>query len=192
MVLDVSGHGISAALLTGVVKMSLHRRLAEQNDLAKAVSLVNRDLLDCITDGQFVTACIGIWDPIHHVWTYCAAGHPGGLLMSGGQPSHLPHTGPLLGVMPDGEWSGRNIQLTGNERIYLYTDGAIEAGAPLNTLGKEGLERIVRQCGDLPLADQVAAIMNEVFQHYSDEPEDDVTILAMEFSTAASGLATNH
>ena len=42
-----------------------------------------------------------------------------------GQPSHLPHTGSLLGVMPDGEWSSRNIQLTGNERIYLYTDAEL-------------------------------------------------------------------
>ena len=63
VILDVAGHGITAALLTGVVKMSLHRRLAEQDDPAAAICLVNEDLLRCVSDGQFVTACVSVWEP---------------------------------------------------------------------------------------------------------------------------------
>ncbi len=181
VILDVAGHGLTAALLTGVVKMSFHRRLAEQDDPAEAIALVNEDLLRCVTDGQFVTACVGVWQPDDRTWTYCGAGHPGGLVLSGDQVNHLPSTGPLLGVMEDTQWSSTTIQMHEGDRLFLYTDGATEAGAPLNKLGKEGLGRIVRRCSDLLLADQVAAIVDEVFQHYLGEPEDDVTILAMEF-----------
>ncbi len=189
VVLDVAGHGISAALLTGVVKMSLHRRLAEQADPGKAISLVNGDLLACISGGEFVTACVGIWRPKDSTWTYCGAGHPGGLLAAGEEVQYLPPTGPLLGVLPEAEWLSETIQLHPTNRIFLYSDGATEAGMPSNKLGQAGLERITRRSSDKSLADQVAFIMNEVSIRSSGEPEDDVTVIAIEFSPGHQGQA---
>ena len=180
VILDVAGHGIAAALLTGVVKMSLHRRLAEQNDPAAAISLVNEDLLRCISEGQFVTACIGVWNAEDQTWTYCGAGHPGGLLSSSDQVCHLPSTGPLLGVVGDAQWSSEMIQLHKGDRLFLYTDGVIEAGTPDNKLTKEGLEAIVRQSPEASLEEQLDMIMDEVSARSSGHPQDDATVLAVE------------
>lgn len=180
VILDVAGHGITAALLTGVVKMSLHRRLAEHDDPASAVSLVNEDLIRCISDGQFVTACIGVWQPSDQTWTYCAAGHPGGLLSSPDQILHLPPTGPLLGVISDAQWSCKTVQLHEGDKLFLYTDGVIEAGAPDNALTQEGLEAIVRQSREAGLAEQLASIMSEVLTRSLGHPQDDATILVVE------------
>lgn len=182
VMLDVAGHGITAALLTGVVKMSLHRRLTEQDDPAAAMTFVNDDLLDCVSNGQFVTACVGVWSPEDRTWTYCGAGHPGGLLSSGERISHLPPTGPLLGVMANAEWSSGTMQLQPGDRLFLYTDGVIEAGAPGNMLGQAGLEALVSRSCDESLAGQAALIMAEASARSLGHPKDDATILAVEFS----------
>jgi len=163
-----------------VVKMSLHRRLAERDDPASAISLANEDLLRCISDGQFVTACIGVWDPAGQTWTYCGAGHSGGLLSSHDQVRHLPSTGPLLGVVADAQWSSEMIQLHKNDRLFLYTDGVIEAGTPDNMLTQDGLEAIVRRSPGKDLEKQLAMIMDEVSARSSGHPQDDATVLAVE------------
>lgn len=180
VILDVAGHGISAALLTGVVKMSLHRRLAERRDPAQAIALVNDDLLGCVSDGQFATACVGVWDPEDRTWTYCAAGHPGGLLAASDGIRHLPPTGPLLGVMADAQWSTGTVRLHQGDRLFLCTDGVTEAGSPGNTLGRTGLEKVVRQSLRASLDDQVALVMAEASARAAGRPTDDATVLAIE------------
>ncbi len=183
-ILDVSGHGVSAALLTGVVKMSLHRRLSEQDDIAEAISLVNRDLIECVTEGRFVTACVGIWQPGRRTWTYCAAGHPGGLLLSGGDIRRLEPTGPLIGALRDVHWSTESVALKTSDRLFLFTDGVIEAGAPANMLATSGLERVILESAGLGLSEQVETIMREVQLRTSGRPEDDVTVLAIEWTAS--------
>ena len=179
VILDVAGHGLTAALLTGVVKMSFHRRLAEQDDPAEAIALVNEDLLRCVTDGQFVTACVGVWQPDDRTWTYCGAGHPGGLVLSGDQVNHLPSTGPLLGVMADAQWSSRTIQLHEGSGLFLFTDGVVDAGAPDDRLGETGLIALLERVQSLPLADQVKRVMEDTYQRDHGSPADDRTIIAL-------------
>jgi len=180
VILDVAGHGITAALLTGVVKMSLHRRLVEQSEPAAAVSLVNEDLLTCVSDGQFVTACVAVWNPRDASWCYCAAGHYGGLVLSGERIRHLPATGPLLGVIADAEWRSENLKVYPGERIFMYTDGVIEAGAPGNKLTAAGLEAIVRRSYQASLQEQLGIIMDQVSARSVGYHKDDATILAVE------------
>ncbi|HEW79585.1 MAG TPA: HAMP domain-containing protein [Phycisphaerales bacterium] len=180
VILDVCGHGISAALLTGVVKMSLHRRLAEKNDLSEAMQLVNTDLLDCIPEGQFVTACVGIWNHIDQSWSYCAAGHPGGVLLTRNQAQTLASTAPLLGVFHKTTWPINTISLSAGDRVFLYTDGVIEAGAAEDKAETYDLEKTLLSCVDLSLTGQVATVMAETTQRSSGKIKDDATIVALE------------
>jgi len=179
-VLDVAGHGISAALLTGVVKMSLHRRLAEREDLPEAMELVNADLNACISGGQFVTTCVGVWNPRERTWTYCAAGHPGGMAVIAQQVRSLPATGVLLGVLAEGRWSSKLIKLSDGDQLFLYTDGIVEAGAPHDKLDESGLERILASCGNATAAERVARVTAEVDKRTAGRARDDATIVALE------------
>lgn len=180
VILDVCGHGISAALLTGVVKMSLHRRLAEKEDIEEAMRLVNADLLDCTPDGLFVTACVCVWDQYNGSWTYCAAGHPGGLLLSQNRIQELVSTAPLLGVFSEAEWSSNTVNLSQGDRIFLYTDGVADAGITRDKNGPCNLGKILLNHGDMCLTKQVEALMSETVRHSNEEIIDDATILAVE------------
>lgn len=179
-ILDVSGHGISAAMLTGIVKMSLHHRFSERTSPAEAIELVNADLLSCVIEGQFVTVCVGVWDRANRTWTYVGAGHAGGVLQSGGRAEHLPATGPLLGVLDSALWQNRMIPLRSGDRLFLYTDGVTEAGKPQDGLDAEGLEKILQFSRFLPMSQQIAMVMQEVEKRNASRAPDDSTIVGVE------------
>lgn len=180
-VLDVCGHGISAALLTGVVKMSLHHRLSRCQGLIEAVEWINRDLLECVSEGQYVTACIGLWERATGVWRYVGAGHPGGVLLAGREwPEELPSTGPVLGMMVEAQWEEATRQLRPGNRLFLYTDGVIEAGGPEGLLDEEELSRLLHASRGFGLEEQVNTIMQEVRYRGGENPRDDSTMVAME------------
>ncbi|TFG49519.1 MAG: hypothetical protein E4H38_04885, partial [Gemmatimonadales bacterium] len=179
-VLDVAGHGISAALLTGVVKMSLHRRMAECDDPAEALARVNHDLLACIPSDRFVTACLGVWNPRDRTWTYASAGHPEGVLISGAKDTRLVATGLPLGIMPDVEWSRRVVPLSPGDRLFIYTDGVTDAGAPRNALGVTGLVTKLSESAGMPLKEQVTSLMDAAAHRNGNAPSDDLTLIAFE------------
>jgi serine phosphatase RsbU (regulator of sigma subunit) len=179
-ILDVCGHGISAALLTGVVKMSLHRRLAEKDDLSEAMRLVNDDLLACVPEGHFVTACAGLWNQEDQSWTYCAAGHPGGLLLTQNHTKSLEATAPLLGVFAGTDWPTNAVKLSPGDRVFLYTDGVVEAGLAEGKVEPYDLEKVLNNYIDLSLSEQVATIMAGTTRCISGRIKDDATIVAFE------------
>jgi len=186
-VLDVSGHGVSAAMLTGVVKISLRRCLAEYASLPEAMEHVNADVLACTPDEYFVTAHIGIWDPSACRWTYCAAGHPGGVLIRAGQVRELPSTAPLLGVLPAGRWETHSVTLEVGDRVVLYTDGIVEAYVGGSPFGADGLMAVLSKAAHLDLSEQVKAAIRAVTEPNAGHLTDDATILAFECGAGASG-----
>ncbi len=190
-IVDVAGHGISAALLTGVAKMSLHWRLGEYHNPARALERVNEDLIACLPEGRFVTACVGVWNTTDQTWTYASAGHPGGLVLSQAGVDRLGSTGPLLGVLGRATWEERRIPLRSGDRLFLYTDGLTEAGAPGNALSISGLQDILTGAGDVCLRDQVHRLMDQAVARADSARPDDVTIVAFEVlrSSRADGVA---
>jgi len=184
VILDVCGHGISAALLTGVVKMSLHRRLAENSDISEAMKLVNDDLRACTPEGHFVTACVGCWDHTDQSWTYCAAGHPGGMLLTQGQAQTLAAAAPLLGVFVGGKWLINRIDLSVGDRVFLYTDGVLEIGITEDKLATFDLVKILNDSANQSLDQQVTTAMTKALRHNAGIIEDDATIVAFEVLSA--------
>ena len=173
-------HSFSAALLTGVVKMSLHRRLVENDDLSQAMKWVNEDLLACTTTGQFVTACVGIWNSKDRTWTYCAAGHPGGVLFRQGQVQLFSATASLLGVVKDTDWPTNQINLVPRDRILLYTDGVTEIGVKNNELMTCIYDSIFDNGIESDLSSHVAAVMVNSLSKTKSNIKDDATIVAFE------------
>jgi sigma-B regulation protein RsbU (phosphoserine phosphatase) len=180
-VLDVSGHGISAALLTGVVKIALRHHVAGGADLSEAIRRVNSDIVACTSDSHFVTACVGIWSARENRWTYCAAGHPGGILIHEGRTTELPSTAPLLGVLPDGAWGLESVPIAPQDRIALYTDGIIEAQVNGRQFGVEGLRKALEQTCSLNPAEQAQAVLQRVGSPQVHPTADDATVVIFQF-----------
>jgi serine phosphatase RsbU (regulator of sigma subunit) len=180
-IIDVAGHGISAALLTGLVRMSLRYCLSAQPNPAKALESVNRDVMAAGTVGQFVSASVGVWDKTERTWTYSVAGHPPAVLVAGGVPRPLELSGSLLGVVPDGKWDTLALHLNSGDRLFLYTDGVIEAGSRGYMLEVSGLEQLLKASVGLGLAEQIAMLLEHVIKRSpGGTPVDDMTVVGLE------------
>lgn len=180
-VIDVAGHGVSAALLTGVVKMSLRYQFTQEPDLPSALELVNRDVVACTLGLTFAVLSIGIWDKRSGTWTYAACGHEGCTVYAQHCVRHLTSTGPMLGMMPNAQWETCQLQLDRGDRIFLYSDGVTEAGVTGDgLLGTDGIERLLSRDAQLGLEGQVEQIMLEAKRRGQGEATDDITMLAFE------------
>jgi serine/threonine protein phosphatase PrpC len=165
---DVSGKGISGALLMSNLQSSV-RRLASENDSpAELIIKLNTIAADVFTEGRFVTFCYGILDLKSKKFSCCNAGH-------------LPPLVPL-GVIPSFTWEGSEIKLESGDTLFLYTDGLWEAA--IEKTGEQfGKERIVEflkvNHGMTPEAfNQEIVRVTQSFTG-SEHLEDDITLLTI-------------
>ena len=176
LIADVSGHGASAAMLTGTVKSAFHSASA---DLYEPACVVDRVANGIRTFGHhhFITLiCARIWNGSLE---YVNAGHPPGLLLNGTAGlAFLEPTGPIVSPALKVSWEQRTIPVKrGTDRMVLFTDAIIEAEADA---GQYGLDRLVEEVQRGPkdgkaLAEQV---LSSVRQFMTDRPlNDDLTLV---------------
>ncbi len=142
LVSDVSGHGASSAMITGMVKQAFHASL--QDDLAPVAVLGRISAASRLfPDGKYVTATAVRFRPASTVVEYANAGHPPGLLFRGdGSIVPLESSGPIIHpALPQWQCEQRVVDMESGDQLLLYTDGLTEAQ---NGDGDEfGFERLV-------------------------------------------------
>ena len=151
LVSDVSGHGASSAMITGMVKQAFHA--TDQEGYAPAAVLERIAAASRLfPDGKYVTATAVRFRPTSTELEYASAGHPPGLLLrSDGSVVQLDASAPIIHpALPHWEVEQRVIHMERGDQLLLYTDGLTEAQ---NGDGEEfGFERL------LVLAPQLAGL----------------------------------
>jgi serine phosphatase RsbU (regulator of sigma subunit) len=92
----------------------------------------------------------------------------------------LPATGALLGVLQDATWTSSVVKLRSGDRLILFTDGVVEAGAPSQPWGLQGLERVLRASSNLSLPDQMTHVVDEAEKRCIPRACDDITLVGFE------------
>jgi sigma-B regulation protein RsbU (phosphoserine phosphatase) len=147
LVADVSGHGASAAMLTGIVKSAFHSARSEAYEPVHVVERVANGLR-AFGDHHFITLiCARIRNG---TLGFVNAGHPPGILSSAKTTAVLPEaTGPIISRALDGSWEQHTIPVKrGSDRLILFTDAIIEAESES---GEYGLHRLVEEVGKRPI-----------------------------------------
>jgi phosphoserine phosphatase RsbU/P len=125
---DISGKGISAALLMASLRASL-RSIAglQQSDLAALISHVNKLVYESSTANRYATFFYAEYDPINHLLTYVNAGHNPPYVLRGTEAIALDPTGTVVGLLPDAEYAQATLQLHPGDVLLAFTDGISEA-----------------------------------------------------------------
>ncbi|MFH1314503.1 MAG: SpoIIE family protein phosphatase [Candidatus Eisenbacteria bacterium] len=180
---DVSGKGISGALLMSNLQSSVRRLAPEHHSPAELVVKLNTIASDIFTEGRFVTFCYGILDLKSKKFSCCNAGHlPPLVRRTDGSIVELSRGGPPLGVIPSFAWEGSQIELRSGDTLFLYTDGLWEAA--IEKTGEQfGKDRIVEflkvNHGLAPEAfNQEIVRVTQGFTG-SEHLEDDITLLTL-------------
>ena len=180
---DVSGHGTSAALTTAMAKTAFHRASLSVDTPAELLTTINREMVDLVPPGQFMTAVAAIFDPGRRQVTMASAGHPYPLLVRDSQVEVVEHENEmLLLVLEDLEYSRQTtIELPPGDRLLLYTDGAIEAINPDgDRLDVAGLCRLVEEVVGQGPPDFLKAVSELLDHHIRSRFHDDVALLCIE------------
>lgn len=183
---DISGKGISAALLMASIQSALRTNLAsgrfEFDGRAAAAELIarmNRHLLDYAPAEKYATFCYIVYDARRRSLTYTNAGHPPPLLFADNQVRRLDVGGTVVGLFDDARFQQDEIAVSPGTLLVAYSDGITE---PENSFGEQfGERRLVEVVTSLRGAapDQ---IVREVMAALADwqsagEQEDDMTLL---------------
>ena len=127
LIADVSGHGLSAAMITSVVKSAFHSARLDGHDPLAVVHRVSGSLAAFAPD-KFVTLFAALIAPEEGWLRYVSAGHPPGILWSDvREPIWLASTGPLISpALPALRWEVGTTAVVPADRLLLYTDGLTE------------------------------------------------------------------
>ena len=178
LIANVSGHGVSAAMLTGVVKSAFY---ASRVDGYEPLAVVHRVWTGVAAFGpeRFVTLFAALVAPDEGRLRYVNAGHPASILWGEERdPVWLASTGPLVSpVLPLSKWEVEEVPIDATDQLLLYTDGVSEVLANADGCADAQIETAIerRSQGGTLLLD---AILAEVHQNLAGRPQpDDVTLL---------------
>lgn len=129
-VLDVSGHGIGAALHAANVANTIRRRALPGVDFADPAQ-VAAGLNAVFPMEEHNGLMFTLWYFVYHLGErrlrFCAAGHhPSFLAAPGAEPLPLWLKAPALGMLPRGAWPAGRAEVAPGSRLYLFSDGAFE------------------------------------------------------------------
>ncbi|HWW23258.1 MAG TPA: SpoIIE family protein phosphatase [Edaphobacter sp.] len=125
---DISGKGISAALLMASLRASLRSAaLLQPGDLATLMRHVNRLVYESSTASRYATFFYAELDPQTRVLTYVNAGHNPPVILRGDQVIHLEATGTVIGLIPDAPYARAGVLLQSGDVLLCFTDGISEA-----------------------------------------------------------------
>jgi len=185
---DVSGHGISSALLMATVRSSLRQRSSLPGSIGDIVSDVNRQLVDDVEDsGQFMTMFYLIIDPIKMNLQYVRAGHDPAIFYDPNTDTfeELRGSGMALGV--DKNWTVKAYTkpaLNTGQIIVLSTDGIWEACNPKGEMfGKQPIYDIIRNHSSLS-ANEILNVILESLNSFQKgaKIEDDITLVIIKIT----------
>jgi phosphoserine phosphatase RsbU/P len=130
---DVSGKGISAALLMASLRASLRGvTLDNPRDFAKLMDKVNRLVYEASASNRYATFFFGALDPVTRVLECVNAGHNAPLVLrhkadGSTEILRLEADGPVVGLLPFAPYSEQSLQLEPGDLLVTYTDGISEA-----------------------------------------------------------------
>jgi serine phosphatase RsbU (regulator of sigma subunit) len=179
-VADVSGHGISSALVMTAFRALLRTKARGKSGPANIVTSINRLLPEFTGNNHFVTVLYAILDSTSGSLTYISCGHPPPLLMNAnGEVELLEQHNTALGIFPNSDYAVMQKQIAKGDILALYTDGITEL---MNQQGEVfGIERLAQALRDnqgLASAELVNQVI-EATRGFTDYPSfrDDLTLV---------------
>lgn len=187
VICDVSGHGISSALVANRIYSETVTLLGNQAPLADVLRRLNSLLIWNIgAPGFFFTLALARINHGGRTLEFAGAGHPPAMIVHpGSDPSLLQSRSIVLGMLPDAVDVDPTLyrEIECGDRIVLYTDGLTDVFNSRGTMLKvEGLQSFVRDAARLPFGDMKQDILNRVAAWRDGPLVDDMSLVLVEVS----------
>jgi len=178
---DVSGKGITAALVMSSLATAFNIFMRTQPTPADLVSEINKTLAPKTAPTKFATLVAAVLDPATGVVEFTNAGHVPPLVVRKDGVTALTSTDMVVGLFMHAKYRTQSITLERGDSLVLFTDGITEAENEREE--QLGLTPVQYKLETLhgALAPQILETIEQCVQEYiGDTPAgDDVTMLAL-------------
>lgn len=182
---DISGKGISAALLMSNFQANLRALVYQDLDLTELVAKLNERFTQITNGERFITFVIARYNKVTRSFEYISCGHNPTYLIEGGQLHKLSTGCTLLGMFDELPVIQKGkLTLKEDALLFMYSDGIIDVvNSEDEHYEEERLETFLLNNADLEATDLKEKLMNEVNEYRGKEPfPDDVTFLIAKFN----------
>jgi serine phosphatase RsbU (regulator of sigma subunit) len=182
-VADISGHGLAAGQLMGMLKTAIRVSLQFRQQPTAVLESADRVLPAVKEANMYATLALLYFDGSSEA-EYSLAGHPPILHYRGPtrDVARLAMEQFPLGLMPGGRYSSRRVTYSPGDLFLMMTDGISEVpDAKDNEFGFDRLEQLLRDNAGQPFPQLWELIMGEVKRH--GVQQDDQTLLLLRVLT---------
>lgn len=189
IIADVSGHGVAAALVASMFKMSFHTHAANVASPKILFHMLN-ELMNPLLAEDYITSFYLIVDREQSAMTYSNAGHPYPLYYrrATGDILELDTEGYFIGMFENGGYDEKSLVIAEGDMLLLFTDCIIEmTDSDGNEFGRERLKQLfceaISSYQGQEAIDYIEARSREF--NAGESFDDDFTLLLLEFSARA-------
>lgn len=190
---DISGKGISAALMTSAARAITREKIKSGREPGSIVSMVNESMHEDLSRIEmFITLFILRIDLAHRILSYANAGHTRTVVISPPQkgPVFMEATCIPVGILPDIEDVTKTLSYVPDLNIVIYSDGMTEAFNPAQELYGEGRFTALVQKNCRHTAEhQLSAVFRAIANYRKQERQsDDCTLVIMKCLFQETGI----
>ncbi len=182
---DISGKGISAAILMSSLHAVLRTLAYAGRAPAEVCSHLNRHLFDLADGSRFATMFYAEWDCRERRLRYINAGHNAPIFLDACGMRRLEPGTPPLGMFEEMEYPLGELVLQPGALLALYSDGVTEAGIDRgDEFGETRFESVLTANRQRPLTEIQRRVVEAVHDWAGQELEDDMTLLLVRATEA--------
>jgi sigma-B regulation protein RsbU (phosphoserine phosphatase) len=180
---DISGKGISAALLMASVQSSLHSQLSMADtggvSTATLCSRLNHQLYENTPPEKYATFFCSVYEEASGRLSYTNAGHLAPIVLRGSDVIRLDSNSTVVGLLPNFPYGEQPFDLQSGDLLFAYTDGITESeNNDSEQYGDERLIALLIRNRDKPLEEILRTIREAVQSWAFDlDGQDDTTMI---------------
>ncbi|TGK15174.1 PAS domain-containing protein [Leptospira fluminis] len=181
---DVSGHGISSAMVSGMAVLSFRHHAKTGISPADGIQQFVRDLKPMVVE-HHIAAVWARFFPLERKLVYSYAGHPPILLFRGKEMQELKGMNLPLLIFDSIEYFNESIQLQTGDRIVFYSDGMYEIfNAEGRILDLPGFHSVLLEHRNVVSPEEyIEQVVSEVFSFSEGSFGDDMAMLVLDITT---------
>jgi len=181
---EISGQGVAASLIGSILRvfMSIYPKDVLSPQLL--MDLLNHEFCEYLQSGEYLSCFYGVYFSDEKKLAYANANHLQVLLQRAKTMEIIPLNtdGFFVGVFKESVFEEKEIFIKKGDRLFLYTDGIVEAkNSKDEEFGEERLKIMLKAGQKSGIPELISTIKGAVLDFSGGIQKDDLTMIIVEF-----------
>ncbi|WP_410822100.1 PP2C family protein-serine/threonine phosphatase [Micromonospora sp. 050-3] len=178
-----TGEGVAASLLTSLATHALRNARRAGLGLADQAALADQAIYDLYRGEQHLSALLMELDLRSGMMTVVDAGSPRLVLLRDGDVAEQPLEAQFpLGMFEATDYHEQKFPLQRGDRVFVVSDGVVEATGQHVRYGETALDRFLRRTGPMAPLDAVRSLIGDLRAFVAGDLVDDAVVVCLDWT----------